>query len=251
MGDTQKVFQHLFDADGQPKEHFGQTIKDVLKDQGMPHYIDSFCIKSEHRGKGLSEHAMLAYLGAITKALGPAPVVLSPAPLRAETIRMREAKKVPGPNAAIVQKLVSFYDKTDYKMAHQGSKRKAGTITVMVRDSSAVEEAKITGAKGQDADVEMTDVENANIVDNGVLDEDETSTNIDDGSSDVMASAQQYDEEEIIVAYAEGDDSEDSDSDGDFTPDQTNDGEEGDPEQETSSARSSHRISKKELDDLN
>ncbi|KAK4500786.1 hypothetical protein PRZ48_008977 [Zasmidium cellare] len=230
LSDTQKVFQHLFESDGQLKEHLDPDVKDMLRDQATLHYIDSFCIRPEYRGKDLGEHAMIAYLGAVTKVPGECPVILSPAPLQTETIRMREANKVTGRNADIVQKLVQFYGKIDYKMAHQGSKRAAGT---------------------KDQDTEMTDVDDAmTIAESDQSEQDDQSMDTVSDASTISPTKPDYDEEEILVSCPAEYDNDDEERDGDFTPDQDESDEDDDEDDDDRLSTSRSRVSRNELKNL-
>lgn len=139
MHDQQKIFQLLFDDSGDPKATLEAKLGELLAEHDEFLYIDTFNIQPEYRGKGLAEHAMEAFLAAVCKITDDMPVLLSPAPLFEETERMRREKRKVGGYCAIVAKLTGFYSKCGFKVAFQGNKRKAGSITVMIRADMEVD----------------------------------------------------------------------------------------------------------------
>ncbi|KAF2167455.1 hypothetical protein M409DRAFT_54053 [Zasmidium cellare ATCC 36951] len=137
LSDLQKVLQILYGPRGRPKPHLREKDRRQLR-TNMLHYISSFCVEPEWRGKRLAEHALLAYMNVLGQFFNyGGPVILSPAPLRDETDWMRQNKKPVDSYEKNIQKIEKTYLRADFDSIFEPTAGN-GNITVMMRSNTAI-----------------------------------------------------------------------------------------------------------------
>ncbi|KAK4500787.1 hypothetical protein PRZ48_008978 [Zasmidium cellare] len=139
INDTQKVFQLLYGPRGRPRAHLRAAHKRQLRVPVL-HYISSFIVEPEWRGKGLAKHALLAYINLLHHTIKyNHPIVLSPAPITSETEKMQKANQPIKTYAETVKSIEKAYTAADFTTIFTPHELHNG-IVVMMRDNTVVPE---------------------------------------------------------------------------------------------------------------
>lgn len=136
--DLTKIFQLIFDHNGNVKEHFLQWADILTSDQ--IHYIDTFEVVERFRGTGMARVAMNCYKEALRQLHNDDPfegtIILSPAGLRSVRENMlqqpRPADRPVKSFLEIEDALVEGYKKDGFAVWHRGDRAQEGAaITIM------------------------------------------------------------------------------------------------------------------------